>query len=74
MHKLSVHLEGRVLDGGPDVVDGGVHQGEGPAVQRHPQHRLLPRGAELQEVLQGVAIIIISIVISIIIIITTCRV
>ena len=51
---MLAHLEGRVLGGGPDVVDGGVHQGEGAAVERDAQHSLLWPGAELPEVLQGV--------------------
>lgn len=51
---MLAHLEGRVLGGGPDVVDGGVHQGEGAAIERDTQHSLLRLGAELPEVLQGV--------------------
>ena len=51
---MVAHREGRVLGGGPNVVDGGVHQGEGAAVERDAQHGLLRPGAELPEVLQGV--------------------
>ena len=42
------HLEGGLLGGRAHVVQGGVGEGEGAAVQRHPQHGLVTARPELQ--------------------------
>ena len=36
------------------MVDGGIHQGEGSAVQGDPQHCLVSHCAQLEEVLESV--------------------
>ena len=47
-NSLDCHLEGGLLGGRAHVVLGGVGEGEGAAVQRHPQHGLVTPRPELQ--------------------------